>query len=38
MIEFIEDSISISSLKKIYENKTLKELYEAKFPNNFEEA
>lgn len=38
MIEYVENSISISSLKKIYLGKSLSEIYQIKFHNRFEEA
>lgn len=38
MIEFIPNSISIDSLKKVYKEKNLYEIYKIKFKNNYEEA
>jgi len=38
LIEFIEHSHSIDSLKKIYKEKNLGEIYKIMFKNNYEEA
>ena len=38
LIEFVENSHSVSSLKKIYQGLNLHEIFREKFKNNFEEA
>ena len=38
LFEFVENSVSISKLKKVYSGKNMNEIYRSKFGNNFEEA